>query len=36
MEEAVRDTSTCMAVTMAEYYRDMGYHVFFLAGSLIR
>ncbi len=35
MVEAVREASTCMAVTMAEYYRDGGYREIFLVGSLL-
>jgi len=33
---AAREASIYTAVTMAEYYRDMGYHVLFLADSLSR
>ncbi len=34
MPVAAREASIYTAVTMAEYYRDMGYHVLFLADSL--
>ena len=36
MPVAAREASIYTAVTMAEYYRDMGYHVLFLADSLSR
>lgn len=36
MPVAAREASIFTAVTMAEYYRDMGYHVLFLADSLSR
>jgi V/A-type H+-transporting ATPase subunit A len=36
MSVAAREASIFTAVTMAEYYRDMGYHVLFLADSLSR
>src|SRR5512147_1103829 len=36
MPVATPDASIYTAVTMAEYYRDMGYHVLFLADSLSR
>ena len=36
MPVAAREASIYAAVTMAEYYRDMGYHVLFLADSLSR
>jgi V/A-type H+-transporting ATPase subunit A len=36
MPVAAREASIYTAVTMAEYYRDMGYHVMFLADSLSR
>lgn len=36
MPVAAREASLYTAVTMAEYYRDMGYHVLFLADSLSR
>src|SRR5574341_418061 len=35
MPVAAREASIYTAVTMAEYYRDMGYHVLFLADSHI-
>ncbi len=36
MPVAAREASIYTAVTMAEYYRDMGYHILFLADSLSR
>ncbi|HVN41258.1 MAG TPA: V-type ATP synthase subunit A, partial [Steroidobacteraceae bacterium] len=36
MPVAAREASIYTAVTMAEYYRDMGYHVLLLADSLSR
>ena len=36
MPVAAREASIYTAVTMAEYYRDMGYHVLFLADSISR
>lgn len=36
MPVAAREASIYTGVTMAEYYRDMGYHVLFLADSLSR
>ncbi|HSQ78747.1 MAG TPA: V-type ATP synthase subunit A [Nitrospirota bacterium] len=36
MPVAAREASIYTAVTMAEYYRDMGYHVLFLADRLSR
>jgi V/A-type H+-transporting ATPase subunit A len=36
MSVAAREASIFTAITMAEYYRDMGYHVLFLADSLSR
>jgi V/A-type H+-transporting ATPase subunit A len=36
MPVAAREASIFTAVTMAEYYRDMGYHVLLLADSLSR
>lgn len=36
MPVAAREASIYTAVTVAEYYRDMGYHVLFLADSLSR
>ena len=36
MPVAAREASLYTAATMAEYYRDMGYHVLFLADSLSR
>jgi V/A-type H+/Na+-transporting ATPase subunit A len=36
MSVAAREASIYTAITMAEYYRDMGYHVLFLADSLSR
>ncbi len=36
MPVAAREASIYAAVTMAEYYRDMGYHVLLLADSLSR
>ena len=36
MPVAARESSIYTAVTMAEYYRDMGYHVLLLADSLSR
>lgn len=36
MPVAARESSIYTAVTMAEYYRDMGFHVLFLADSLSR
>ncbi len=36
MPVAAREASIYTAVTMAEYYRDMGFHVLFLADSLSR
>lgn len=36
MPVAAREASIYTAVTIAEYYRDMGYHVLFLADSLSR
>jgi V/A-type H+-transporting ATPase subunit A len=36
MPVAAREASIYTAITMAEYYRDMGYHVLFLADSLSR
>jgi V/A-type H+-transporting ATPase subunit A len=36
MPDAAREASIYTAVTMAEYYRDMGYHVLFLADSISR
>jgi V/A-type H+-transporting ATPase subunit A len=36
MPVAAREASIYTAVAMAEYYRDMGYHVLFLADSLSR
>ncbi len=36
MPVVAREASIYTAVTMAEYYRDMGYHVLFLADSLSR
>ncbi len=36
MPVAAREASIYTAVSMAEYYRDMGYHVLFLADSLSR
>lgn len=36
MPVAAREASIYNAVTMSEYYRDMGYHVLFLADSLSR
>jgi hypothetical protein len=36
MPVAAREASIYTAVTMAEYYRDSGYHVLFLADSLSR
>lgn len=36
MPVAARETSIYTAVTMAEYYRDQGYHVLLLADSLSR
>ena len=36
MPVAAREASIYTAVTMAEYFRDMGYHVLFLADSISR
>jgi V/A-type H+-transporting ATPase subunit A len=36
MPVSAREASIYTAVTMAEYYRDMGYHVLFLADSISR
>ena len=36
MPVAARESSIYTAVTMAEYYRDMGYHVLLLADSISR
>ena len=36
MPVAAREASIYTAVSMAEYYRDMGYHVLFLADSISR